>query len=63
MTNPKIYVNLTLDKLNHILRGDEESELYLMNERYQCLLESGKVLIEKFEGKFYLIYFNCMYNL
>ncbi|XKL63846.1 hypothetical protein PGB90_006210 [Kerria lacca] len=58
MTNPKIYVNLTLDKLNHILRGDEESELYLMNERYQCLLESGKVLIEKFEGSFV----NCIHK-
>lgn len=52
MTNPEVYVNLTFDKFAHILRGDDDTELLLMNERYKCLLESGKVLLEKFEGKF-----------
>lgn len=51
MTNPAVYSNLTFDELCHILRSDDDTQLQLLNERHQCLLESGKVLIEKFGGK------------
>ncbi|KAK7590869.1 hypothetical protein V9T40_002482 [Parthenolecanium corni] len=52
MTNPAVYSNLTFDELCHILRSDDDTQLQLLNERHQCLLESGKVLIEKFGGSF-----------
>lgn len=50
MTNPEVYGNLSFEKFCHILKGDDDVELSLMNERYNCLRESANVLLEKFSG-------------
>lgn len=50
LTKPEICGNLTYDQFCYLLRGDDGTELLLMNERYQCLLESSRVLCEKFGG-------------
>lgn len=51
MTNPEVYHRITCDQLKNILRGDDNTEPLLMDERHQCLRESGQVLIDKFGGK------------
>lgn len=50
MVNPEVYGNLSFDKFSYILRGDNGTELSLMNERYNCLREAATVLKEKFSG-------------
>ncbi|XP_065203580.1 queuosine 5'-phosphate N-glycosylase/hydrolase isoform X2 [Planococcus citri] len=52
MTNPEVYGNLSFEKFSHILKGDNDVELSLMSERYDCLRESSSVLLEKFSGSF-----------
>lgn len=53
ITNPHFYSNLTVEKMEHILRSDDgETKCPLIKERVECLQECGKKLIDKFDGQF-----------
>ncbi|XP_055630975.1 queuosine salvage protein [Toxorhynchites rutilus septentrionalis] len=53
ITNPSFYSKITLEQLEQILRSDDgETQPLLMPERVACLHEVGKVLLDKYDGKF-----------
>lgn len=53
VTNPSFYRDISVEKLSHILRGDDpETRCPLINERVECLHEVGTKLVEKYEGNF-----------
>ncbi|XP_062549378.1 queuosine 5'-phosphate N-glycosylase/hydrolase [Armigeres subalbatus] len=53
ITNPSYYSKITLEELEKILRSDDgQTKAPLLSERVQCLHEVGKVLLEKYDGKF-----------
>ncbi|XP_066897363.1 queuosine 5'-phosphate N-glycosylase/hydrolase isoform X2 [Kogia breviceps] len=47
---------VTLDEVRHILRSDTDVPMPLIEERHRILNETGKILLEKFEGSF----LNCV---
>lgn len=51
--NPVMYSQISEEKLQHILRGDDPStNCPLLGERVDCLHEVGKKLLEKYDGQF-----------
>lgn len=53
ITNPSLYSEISEEKLQHILRGDDPTtKCPLLRERVECLHEVGKKLLEKYNGKF-----------
>lgn len=53
VTNPTFYRDISLEKLSHILRGDDpETKCPLISERVECLHEVGAKLLDKFDGNF-----------
>uniref|UniRef100_A0A1B6C8Q7 Queuosine 5'-phosphate N-glycosylase/hydrolase n=1 Tax=Clastoptera arizonana TaxID=38151 RepID=A0A1B6C8Q7_9HEMI len=52
VTNPKVYSQLSIKDLHHILRGDNEILPLLMEERLNSLHEVGSILLNKYEGSF-----------
>ncbi|XP_058828771.1 queuosine 5'-phosphate N-glycosylase/hydrolase [Topomyia yanbarensis] len=53
ITNPTYYSKITLEELEQILRSDDgNTKAPLLQERVECLHEVGKVLLEKYDGKF-----------
>uniref|UniRef100_A0A1I8GJ18 Queuosine 5'-phosphate N-glycosylase/hydrolase n=2 Tax=Macrostomum lignano TaxID=282301 RepID=A0A1I8GJ18_9PLAT len=51
LLDPKLWPGLTLDRLIHLLRGDR-SEMPLMQERLDCLQETGRILVDRYGGDF-----------
>ncbi|XP_059513028.1 queuosine 5'-phosphate N-glycosylase/hydrolase isoform X2 [Myotis daubentonii] len=47
---------VSLDQVRHILRSDTDVPMPLIQERHRILNETGKILLEKFEGSF----LNCV---
>ncbi|XP_073084823.1 queuosine 5'-phosphate N-glycosylase/hydrolase isoform X2 [Manis javanica] len=47
---------VTLDQVRHVLRSDTDVPMPLIEERYRILNETGKILLDKFEGSF----LNCV---
>ncbi|XP_066113080.1 queuosine 5'-phosphate N-glycosylase/hydrolase isoform X2 [Saccopteryx bilineata] len=56
ITSASYYATVTLDQVRHILRSDTEVPMPLLEERHQILNETGKILLDKFEGSF----LNCV---
>lgn len=53
VTNPSFYRSISVEKLEHILRGDDSpTKCPLILERVECLHEVGNKLMDKYEGKF-----------
>ncbi|XP_054725030.1 LOW QUALITY PROTEIN: queuosine salvage protein-like [Uloborus diversus] len=52
ITSPVYYSNVSMDALQHIFRSDTGTELPMLAERHKILNESGKTLVDKFEGTF-----------
>nr|XP_040219234.2 queuosine salvage protein [Anopheles coluzzii] len=53
ITNPAYYAKITLEQLESILRSDTEgTKAPLLEERVQCLHEVGRVLLDRYEGRF-----------
>lgn len=52
IASPKYYSSVTLETLQHIFRSDDQVEIPLLKERHRILNETGKCLLEKFEGSF-----------
>lgn len=53
ITNPKYYAELSEADAKHIFRSDSgETEIPLLQERIKCLHETGRVLLEKYDGTF-----------
>uniref|UniRef100_A0A1A9WR83 Queuosine 5'-phosphate N-glycosylase/hydrolase n=1 Tax=Glossina brevipalpis TaxID=37001 RepID=A0A1A9WR83_9MUSC len=53
ITNPKFYSTLSFDALQHIFRSDDGStQIPLLEQRLNCLQEVGKILLDKWQGKF-----------
>lgn len=50
--DPKFLINLTLDDVKSIFKGVNDVEIPLLKERLINLQEAGKVLEEKYSGKF-----------
>ncbi|XP_057581056.1 Q-nucleotide N-glycosylase 1 isoform X1 [Hippopotamus amphibius kiboko] len=56
ITSASYYATVTLDEVRHILRSDTDVPMPLIEERQRILNETGKILLEKFEGSF----LNCV---
>ncbi|XP_037350013.1 queuosine salvage protein [Talpa occidentalis] len=56
ITSASYYATVTLDQVRHILRSDTDVAMPLIEERHRILNETGKILLEKFEGSF----LNCV---
>ncbi|XP_055978500.1 queuosine 5'-phosphate N-glycosylase/hydrolase [Sorex fumeus] len=56
ITSASYYATVTLDQVRHVLRSDTEVPMPLIEERHRILNETGKILLEKFEGSF----LNCV---
>lgn len=46
MSDPHIYSQMDLEKLQYAFRSDSEQEMPLLEERLKCLQSAGKVLVE-----------------
>ncbi|EPY82404.1 kinesin family member 27 isoform 3-like protein [Camelus ferus] len=56
ITSASYYATVTLDQVRHILRSDTDVPMPLIEERHRILNETGRILLEKFEGSF----LNCV---
>lgn len=56
ITTASYYATVSLDQVRHILRSDTDVPMPLIEERHRILNETGKILLEKFEGSF----LNCV---
>lgn len=56
ITSASYYATVTLDQVRHILRSDTDVPMPLIEDRHRILNETGKILLEKFEGSF----LNCV---
>ncbi|XP_054979667.1 queuosine salvage protein isoform X2 [Sorex araneus] len=56
ITSASYYATVTLDQVRHVLRSDTDVPMPLIEERHRILNETGKILLEKFEGSF----LNCV---
>ncbi|CAB3240127.1 unnamed protein product [Arctia plantaginis] len=56
ITNPGYYSKITKEQLQSILRGDNEVQIPLFEERFSVLHEVGAVLLTKYNGTFV----NCL---
>ncbi|XP_015416631.1 PREDICTED: UPF0553 protein C9orf64 homolog isoform X2 [Myotis davidii] len=56
ITSASYYATVSLDQVRHILRSDTDVPMPLIEERHRILNETGKILLEKFEGSF----LNCV---
>nr|XP_008539326.1 PREDICTED: UPF0553 protein C9orf64 homolog isoform X2 [Equus przewalskii] len=56
ITSASYYATVTLDQVRHVLRSDTDIPMPLIEERHRILNETGKILLEKFEGSF----LNCV---
>ncbi|KAF8776882.1 queuosine salvage protein-like [Argiope bruennichi] len=52
ITSPAYYASISLNELSHIFRSDTGVEVPLLKERHKILQETGKCLVEKFNGTF-----------
>ncbi|CAG5136308.1 unnamed protein product [Candidula unifasciata] len=51
-TNPSFYASVDSDTLKKIFRSESAYDIPMLSEREQVLHEAGKVLLEKFQGRF-----------
>jgi hypothetical protein len=56
LTEPKFYGDITEDKLNEYLMGDDNIPCPMIKERVKCLHEIAQVLDDKYQGSFV----NCL---
>lgn len=56
VTSASYYATVTLEQVRHILRSDTVVPMPMMEERHRILNETGKILLEKFDGSF----LNCV---
>ncbi|CAD7691793.1 unnamed protein product [Nyctereutes procyonoides] len=56
ITSASYYATATLDQVKHIFRSDTDVPMPLIEERHRILNETGKILLEKFQGSF----LNCV---
>lgn len=56
ITEPHYYAQITEQELRHILRSDSSVQIQLLEQRCKILQETGKVLLEEFQGSF----LNCI---
>ncbi|KAM5258170.1 queuosine 5'-phosphate N-glycosylase/hydrolase [Hipposideros larvatus] len=56
ITSASYYATMTLDQVRHVFRSDTDVPMPLIEERHRILNETGKILLEKFEGS----YLNCV---
>ncbi|XP_070558567.1 queuosine 5'-phosphate N-glycosylase/hydrolase-like [Ptychodera flava] len=52
ITTPSYYANITMDDFKHVFRSDSKNDFPLLEERYKHLRETGKILVEKYNGSF-----------
>ncbi|KOC64840.1 UPF0553 protein C9orf64 like protein [Habropoda laboriosa] len=50
--DPKYYSQITVAEVDEIFRGDNEIPIPLLDERVKSLRDTGKVLLEKYDGTF-----------
>ncbi|OAQ97525.1 hypothetical protein LLEC1_01942 [Akanthomyces lecanii] len=53
ITDPNYWIEderFTLKSLKHVFRSSTDEEMPLLQERYDCLRESGQVLFDKYDG-------------
>ncbi|CAK9808371.1 Queuosine salvage protein [Anthophora plagiata] len=50
--DPKYYSRITRSEAEHIFRGDNQTTVPLLEERVKSLRDTGKVLLEKYQGTF-----------
>ncbi|OJJ64625.1 hypothetical protein ASPSYDRAFT_141246 [Aspergillus sydowii CBS 593.65] len=61
ITNPEFWANeeeCTEELLRHVFRSATDEEMPLLQERFECLREAGRVLCNDFDGSFT----NCIYS-
>uniref|UniRef100_A0A8C6T7F0 Queuosine 5'-phosphate N-glycosylase/hydrolase n=1 Tax=Neogobius melanostomus TaxID=47308 RepID=A0A8C6T7F0_9GOBI len=46
ITDPEFFSHISLEKLRHVLRSDNDTPMPMMEERHQVLTEGGRVLME-----------------
>ncbi|XP_069589711.1 queuosine 5'-phosphate N-glycosylase/hydrolase [Ranitomeya imitator] len=56
LTTASYYSNITMDQLKHVLRSDSDFPIPMIEERLEILHQTGKILLEKFDGSF----LNCL---
>uniref|UniRef100_A0A182NJF1 Queuosine 5'-phosphate N-glycosylase/hydrolase n=1 Tax=Anopheles dirus TaxID=7168 RepID=A0A182NJF1_9DIPT len=60
ITNPAFYSTITVEQLERILRSDSaDTKAPLVEERVRCLHEVGRVLLDRYEGKFENLVLTC----
>ncbi|KAK3587552.1 hypothetical protein CHS0354_004839 [Potamilus streckersoni] len=52
VTNPNFYANVSKEQFAQIMRSDSECDIPLLEERLQILHETGKILLQKYDGSF-----------
>ncbi|XP_011670677.2 queuosine salvage protein [Strongylocentrotus purpuratus] len=52
ITSPSYYSKVTLDELRHVFRSETDTGIHLLDKRIENLHQTGKVLMEKFDGSF-----------
>lgn len=50
IVDPKYYSQITKSEAEDIFRGDTETSIPLLDERVKSLRDTGKVLLEKYQG-------------
>ncbi|XP_073407567.1 queuosine 5'-phosphate N-glycosylase/hydrolase-like [Dendrobates tinctorius] len=56
LTTASYYSNITMNQLKHVLRSDSDFPIPMIEERLEILHQTGKILLEKFDGSF----LNCV---
>ena len=56
ITEAHYYANINEQELRHILRSDSNVQIPLLEQRLKVLQETGKILLEEFQGSF----LNCI---
>ncbi len=62
MLDARCLSQFDLEKTKHFFRSANDQEIPLMEKRVECLREAGKVLLEKFDGKFNNVLKEANYN-
>ncbi|KAL3314487.1 hypothetical protein Ciccas_006900 [Cichlidogyrus casuarinus] len=52
LDEPRIFSEISQEKLAHVLRSNSETEIPLLKERLDCLHQAGHTLLNNFDGSF-----------
>ncbi|XP_011635122.1 queuosine salvage protein-like [Pogonomyrmex barbatus] len=60
--NPDYYMNISVSDMEQIFRGDDGSCIPFMTDRLRILHDIGKILVNKYNGRFAYCIVMCNYN-